>query len=96
MNNSTATLKSHNVGSTNLKRDAGNTEGSLGKCSTRRCQRLAGFHSVELTSAKRAPYLITLSTALSIDMLLSVEYSSNKLRVCEVTNVTSWLQEMGS
>ena len=46
--------------------------------STRRCQCFAGFHQAGLTSANAAPYLITVSQALSVDPLISGEYFSNR------------------
>jgi len=62
------------VASTNLKRDFGNTEGSL-------CYgiQLKGVKSLlvslyrELTSANAAPYLMAFSKTLSVDSLISGE-----------------------
>lgn len=63
---------------TYLKRDSGNTEGSL--CDwveLKGRQLLAGFHIGDLTSANAAPYRITLSKALSVDSFIKGEYFSN-------------------
>jgi hypothetical protein len=63
---------------TNLKRDFGNAEDSLCNWIELKCVNVwLGVHLGELTSANTAPYLITLSTPLSIDLLISGEYSFN-------------------
>ena len=61
------------VASTNLKRDAGNTEESFCEWIQLKDVNVASFHMVVLTSAYTAPYLIALSSTLSVDPLMSGE-----------------------
>ena len=87
--------------STNLKCGACKTEGSLCNWMELQCIRviLVGFYIGERTSVSTAPYLITLSKALSVDLFINGEYFSNnslsswsiKCRDSAYLTIISWL-----